>query len=141
MTEWNAPGYASVAGLQEAMAAEVLSLLDLKGTERVLDLGCGSGKVTAEIAVRVPQGTVVGVDSSADMIAFASSHFGPTVRPNLRFETGDVRRLPFREEFDLVVSFNALHWIPEQEERKTKIVGLVHRRSMWTTQDWDHYDS
>ena len=33
MTEWNAPGYARIAGLQEAMAAEVLSLLDLKGTE------------------------------------------------------------------------------------------------------------
>jgi trans-aconitate 2-methyltransferase len=116
MTEWNAPGYARVAGLQEAMAAEVLSLLDLKGTERVLDLGCGNGKVTAEIAARVPEGRVVGVDSSADMIAFALSHYGPTVRANLRFETGDVRRLLFREEFDLVVSFNALHWIPEQDE-------------------------
>ncbi|HEX2710717.1 MAG TPA: class I SAM-dependent methyltransferase [Candidatus Acidoferrales bacterium] len=116
MTEWNAPEYARIAGLQEAMAAEVLSLLDLKGTERVLDLGCGNGKVTAEIAARVPRGTVVGVDASADMIAFASDHFGPTVRPNLRFETGDARCLPFREEFDLVVSFNALHWIPEQHE-------------------------
>jgi trans-aconitate 2-methyltransferase len=113
MTEWNAPGYARVAQLQEAMAAEVLSLLHLQGTERVLDLGCGSGKVTAEIAARVHQGTVVGVDSSAEMIAFASAHFR---RPHLRFETGDVRRLMFRQEFDLVVSFNALHWIPEQEE-------------------------
>jgi len=113
MTEWNAAGYARIGGLQEAMAAEVLALLHLNGTERVLDLGCGSGKVTAEIAARVHKGTVVGVDSSAEMIAFASAHFR---RPNLRFETGDVRRLPFREEFDLVVSFNALHWIPEQDE-------------------------
>jgi len=54
MTEWNAPGCARVAGLQQAMAAEVLSLLHLKGSERVLDLGCGGGKVTAEIASRVP---------------------------------------------------------------------------------------
>src|ERR1700747_3030327 len=67
------------------------------------------------MAAVVREGTVVGVDFSADMIAFASAHFGPTVRPNLRFETGDVRRLPFREEFDLVVSFNALHWIPDQD--------------------------
>ena len=88
----------------------------LKGNERVLDVGCGNGKVTAEIAARVPQGAVVGVDSSADMIAFASSHFGPTVRPNLRFEVADARRLRFHEEFDLVVSFNALHWIPEQDQ-------------------------
>jgi trans-aconitate 2-methyltransferase len=116
MTEWNAPEYARIAGLQEAMAAEALSLLDLKGTERVLDLGCGNGKVTARIAARLPAGTVVGVDSSVDMIAFASANFGPVTQPNLRFEAADIRRLPFRQEFDLVVSFNALHWIPEQSE-------------------------
>jgi trans-aconitate 2-methyltransferase len=116
MTEWNAPEYARIAGLQEAMAAEVLSLLDLKGTERVLDLGCGNGKVTAKIAARVPKGAVVGMDASAEMVTFATSHFGPAVWPNLRFEVGDVRHLTFREEFDLVVSFNALHWIPEQGE-------------------------
>jgi trans-aconitate 2-methyltransferase len=114
MTEWNAPGYARIAGLQEAMAAEVLALLDLKGTEHVLDLGCGNGKITAEIAARVPRGRVVGVDVSTDMIAFASAHFGPTIFPNLRFQTHDVRQLRFQEEFDLVVSFNALHWIPDQ---------------------------
>ncbi len=114
MTEWNASGYARVAGLQEAMAAEVLSLLKLKGDERVLDLGCGNGKVTAEIAARVSNGFVLGVDASAEMIAFACEHFGALT--NLRFETCDIRRLTFREEFDLVVSFNALHWIPDQQE-------------------------
>jgi trans-aconitate 2-methyltransferase len=98
------------------MAEEVLALLNLSGNERVLDLGCGSGKITAEIARRVPGGTVVGVDASAEMISFASQQFGPTVYPNLRFETGDIRRLPFRKEFDLVVSFNALHWIREQDQ-------------------------
>jgi trans-aconitate 2-methyltransferase len=59
---------------------------------------------------------VLGVDSSADMIAFASHNFGPVYRPNLRFEIADARRLTFQGEFDLVVSFNALHWIPEQGE-------------------------
>jgi trans-aconitate methyltransferase len=84
------------------------------GTERVLDVGCGDGKITAEIAGRVPRGSVLGVDPSQNMIAFASSHFGPTVLPNLRFEVADVRRLAHREAFDRVVSFNALHWVPEQ---------------------------
>jgi trans-aconitate 2-methyltransferase len=116
MTEWNASGYSRIAALQEDMAAEVLSLLHLKGTERVLDLGCGNGKVTAQIAARLPQGAVVGVDSSAAMIAFAQRHFSSPVQPNLRFETHEIRVLPFREEFDLVVSFNALHWIPNQGE-------------------------
>jgi SAM-dependent methyltransferase len=50
------------------------------------------------------------------MIAFASSHFPSADRPNLRFEVADARLLPFRNEFNLVVSFNALHWIPEQDE-------------------------
>ncbi len=116
MTEWNAVEYTRRSGLQMAMAKEVLALLDLAGSERVLDAGCGDGRTTAEIAARVPQGMVVGVDPSHDMIDFASSHFGPAVLPNLRFEVGDARRLPFHQEFDLVVSFNALHWIPQQEE-------------------------
>jgi trans-aconitate 2-methyltransferase len=115
MTEWNATEYARRSGLQQTMAEEVLALLDLEGSEWVLDVGCGDGKITAEIAARVPRGSVVGVDASQDMISFASSHFGPTVRPNLRFEVADARLLPFRNEFNLVVSFNALHWVPEQD--------------------------
>ena len=63
----------------------------------------------------MPRGAVVGVDPSQDMIAFARDHFGPAVQPNLRFEVADARRFPFRAEFDLIVSFNALHWIPDQE--------------------------
>ncbi|HLI64238.1 MAG TPA: class I SAM-dependent methyltransferase [Terriglobales bacterium] len=95
------------------MAAEALALLDLSGKERVLDLGCGNGNVTAQIAARLPAGSVVGIDSSAEMIAYAAQHFS---RPNLQFHTDDIRHLPFRAAFDLVVSFNALHWIPQQDE-------------------------
>ena len=116
MTEWNALEYARASELQKAMAGEALSLLDLRGTERILDVGCGNGRITAEIAARVPEGSALGVDSSADMIAFASTHFGPPLRQNLRFETANARHLTFRAEFDLVVSFNALHWIPEQAD-------------------------
>lgn len=116
MTEWNAPEYARISALQQAMAAEVLSLLDLRGTKSVLDLGCGNGKITAEIAARLPEGRVVGVDASADMIAFAAAHFSPATHPNLRFAVSDIRKIVFKDEFDLVVSFNALHWIPQQTE-------------------------
>jgi trans-aconitate methyltransferase len=112
MTEWNATEYVRQSSLQQAMAAEVLALLTLTGSERVLDVGCGDGRVTAEIAARVPHGSVVGVDPSREMTAFASTHFSQ--RPNLRFAEADARSLPFRDEFDLVVSFNALHWVPEQ---------------------------
>jgi trans-aconitate 2-methyltransferase len=112
MTEWDAAGYSRISSLQAAMAQEVLALLDLNGSERILDAGCGEGKTTAEIASRVPRGSVVGVDPSSDMIRFAQDHF---THANLRFEVADARRLSFENEFDLAVSFNALHWIPDQE--------------------------
>lgn len=101
------------------MAQEVLALLDLNGSERILDVGCGEGKITAEIASRVQRGSVVGVDPSHDMIRFAKKHFTLTMSKgaspgNLRFEVGDARRLPFKDQFDLAISFNALHWIPDQ---------------------------
>ncbi len=115
MTEWNASAYDRQSSLQEAMAGEELGRLKLDGGERILDVGCGNGKITAEIAARVPRGAVLGVDPSRDMIAFATQHHVSADQPNLRFAVADVRSLRFEPEFDLVVSFNALHWVPEQE--------------------------
>jgi trans-aconitate 2-methyltransferase len=115
MTEWDAQAYARISALQQAMAAEVLSLLNMRGANSILDLGCGNGKITAVIAARVPEGRVVGVDASADMIAYAKEHFGAATHHNLSFEVSDIRGIDYGEEFDLVVSFNALHWIPEQD--------------------------
>jgi len=122
MTEWNAAEYARLSALQAAMADEVLSLLrgHLRGDERVLDVGCGNGKVTREIASMVPRGSVVGVDASAKMVQFAAAagvgSRGGFPAANLSFQVVDARRLPFHDEFDLVVSFNALHWIAEKEQ-------------------------
>src|SRR5690349_14990417 len=111
MTEWNAQLYSERSSLQQSMAAEVLQGLDLTNSERVLDIGCGDGRITSEIARRVAKGFVVGVDASSNMIELASQK----TRPNLCFEVADARSLPFNHEFDLVVSFNALHWIHEQD--------------------------
>ncbi|MBN8510019.1 MAG: methyltransferase domain-containing protein [Burkholderiales bacterium] len=110
---WRAADYAPHSGLQAAMAAEVLARLALRGDERLLDLGCGDGKLSVQVAQRLAQGSVLGVDASADMIGWAQRHFGEV--PNLRFEVADARALPYREAFDQVLSFNALHWVPDQE--------------------------
>jgi trans-aconitate 2-methyltransferase len=114
MTEWNASDYNRQSTLQQVMAEEQLALLTLNGDERILDVGCGDGKITAEVATRVPRGSILGTDPSKDMIAFAASHFAGPQYANLRFEVADVRRMPYRNEFDLIISFNALHWVPEQ---------------------------
>src|SRR5262252_4210569 len=116
MTEWDAADYARISALQKVMAEEVLGLLNIKGSERVLDVGCGDGKITSELAARVPRGSVVGIDPSVEMIRFAQGRWGTNGHANLQFEVADARRLPFHEEFDLVVSFNALHWVAQQEE-------------------------
>ena len=113
MTEWNAAEYDQIAGLQLAMANEVLRSLPLTGTERILDVGCGEGKITAAVAARLPAGSVVGVDASRKMIDFASTHFAAS-HPNLSFAVADARSLNFEHAFDLVISFNALHWIQDQ---------------------------
>ncbi|NIM62611.1 MAG: methyltransferase domain-containing protein, partial [Acidobacteria bacterium] len=107
--------YHQQSSLQETLAREKLAHLVLHGDEQVLDIGCGDGKTTAQIAASVPRGAVLGIDPSHDMVAFASSHYGPPTHPNLRFEVGDARTLTFSSSFDLIVSFYALHWVHEQK--------------------------
>jgi len=121
MAEWNASAYNQISALQEWLAEEQMRQLQLAGSERVLDVGCGDGKITAKIAARLPGGSVVGVDPSHSMIAFASERFGPPTCPNLRFVVGDARQLGFNSEFDLVVSFNALHWVLDQHSALSSI--------------------
>jgi trans-aconitate 2-methyltransferase len=109
MADWNAQDYHRHSSQQQKWAEEVLAKLSLRGDERVLDIGCGDGKVTAEIARRVPRGLAVGVDSSTEMLDFARTSFGDI--PNLRFRQGDARSLDFQGDFDWVVSFACLHWV------------------------------
>jgi trans-aconitate methyltransferase len=125
VTEWNATDYAQISALQKVMADEALGLLKLEGSERVLDVGCGDGKITAEIAARVPRGSVLGIDPSAKMITYAEGHWATNQYPNLQFLVADARTLPFHEEFDLVVSFNALHWVIEQDEALRSIYAAM----------------
>lgn len=111
MAHWNPADYHAHSSIQQAWARELIDKLGLQPHEHVLDVGCGDGKVTAEIAGLLPGGRVVGIDSSAEMIRFARLEF-PNVRcPNLRFEVADARELKFDAEFDAVFSNAALHWI------------------------------
>lgn len=109
--QWNPSDYRRHSSAQQLWARELIDKLRLRGDEAVLDLGCGDGKVTAEIAARVPQGSVLGVDRSEGMIDFARSSFPAEAFPNLRFRTADARALPFAGEFTVVFSNAALHWV------------------------------
>lgn len=111
MAQWNPADYQAHSSVQQAWARELIRMLELRPDETVLDIGCGDGKVTAEIAGLLPRGQVVGIDSSAEMIRFASLEFPPVRCANLRFEVMDAREMTFDAEFDAVFSNAALHWI------------------------------
>jgi trans-aconitate 2-methyltransferase len=111
--KWNPEDYEKNSSAQEKWADALILRLELDGTERVLDIGCGNGKITAKIAEQVPKGRALGIDSSQDMIDLARKRFPPSQYVNLRFEQKDALCLDFDQGFDLVTSFSCLHWIKD----------------------------
>ena len=109
--DWDPAEYKKHSGQQQVWARELIAKLNLKGRERVLDLGCGDGKVTVEIASRLPEGSVLGIDLSAEMVSFAQKNFPAPDHPNLAFQQGDAASLDLEADFDLVFSNAALHWV------------------------------
>lgn len=107
--KWDARLYSGKHAFVWEMAKDLVPMLAPKPGERILDIGCGTGQLTAEIAASGAE--VVGVDRSAEMIADARAKF-----PNVRFEVMDARELAFREEFDGVFSNATLHWVKEPEK-------------------------
>ncbi len=101
--------------MQQSWARELIAKLKLGGDEHILDLGCGDGKVTAEIARALPRGSVTGTDASAEMIAFAQKAFPPSKISNLKFFVADAREICFPTKFNLVFSNAALHWVDDHE--------------------------
>ena len=111
MVTWDANDYSRSSAAQQAWARELIAKLRLQGSESVLDIGCGDGKVTAEIAALVPSGRVVGIDSSPEMVSFAAGSFQGETAANLTFLVKEARALDFVEEFDVVFSNATLHWV------------------------------
>lgn len=111
MYKWDAGDYSRNSSSQQEWARELIGKLQLRGNERILDIGCGDGKVSAEIAGWVPQGSVVGLDISREMIDYARQNFPSDTHSKLEFVLGDASNLNYVQEFDVVFSNAALHWI------------------------------
>jgi trans-aconitate methyltransferase len=107
-TPWDAGLYDAKHDFVWKYGSDLVSLLAPRAGERILDLGCGTGHLTAQIAES--GALVTGVDRSAEMVAAARLAY-----PNLKFEVADARNLSFQEDFDAVFSNAALHWIHEPE--------------------------
>ncbi len=122
MHNWDADDYRKHSEVQLKWGRELINKLTLKDDARVLDIGCGDGKVTAEIAASVPRGRVIGIDSSAEMIRVAAESFPRERCANLEFRLMDARELRFNEEFDIVFSNAVLHWI---KDHRTVLGGIA----------------
>jgi len=105
---WNPELYQSSHSFVWQYGRDLLALLDAQPGERILDVGCGTGQLTAEIARSGAE--VMGIDTSSAMVAAARQN-----SPQLRFEVADVTALAFESEFDAVVSNAALHWVCDQQ--------------------------
>jgi trans-aconitate 2-methyltransferase len=113
--KWDAADYAANSIVQQTWARELIAKLNLYGDEHILDVGCGDGKVTAEIARALPRGLAVGTDASPQMIEFAQKTFSPKKNPNLEFHVMDARKIKFTRQFDFVFSNAALHWVDDHQ--------------------------
>ncbi len=83
-------------------------------TARVLDVGCGPGTITVDLAARVPEGQVVGIDAAGDVLDLARQEADRQGRPNVRFETGDVYHLAFADgAFDVVHAHQVLQHLSD----------------------------
>ena len=103
---WNPTSYAENAAFVPTLGAGVLDWLSPQPGERILDLGCGDGQLTAKIAASGAK--VVGVDASPAMVEAAQAR-------GLDARVCNAESLPFSSEFDAVFSNAALHWVQNQD--------------------------
>lgn len=106
--------YRKNSTLQYKWATAFIHSLSFDGDERILDVGCGDGKISAYLANQLGVGSVVGIDLSPYMISVAKQNHG--IFSNLSFENVDALKFDRKEEFDIAVSFCALHWIVDQKD-------------------------
>jgi len=112
--EWNSAAYHRLSAPQVSWGKKVLARLRLRGDELVLDAGCGTGRLTAELLEALPGGKVVGIDLSQNMLRDASLHlrqFGNRVQ----LVACDFLHLPFEKVFDRIVSNAAFHWVTDYD--------------------------
>jgi trans-aconitate 2-methyltransferase len=111
--KWNAEDYAKNSSAQLQWARELILKLPLQGHESVLDIGCGDGKVSAQLALSVKNGNVVGIDQSEDMIGRATEMFPSDKYPNLSFLRMDATDIQLPWRFDIAFSNATLHWVKD----------------------------
>ncbi|MFB3915685.1 MAG: trans-aconitate 2-methyltransferase [Terriglobales bacterium] len=112
--EWNAAAYHLLSNAQFEWGRKVLARVRVRGDETVLDVGCGTGRLTAELLKLLPRGRVIASDLSENMLRTARSTMQP-FQGQVRFVCADLQQLPFLHSLDGIFSTASFHWVQDHE--------------------------
>jgi trans-aconitate 2-methyltransferase len=115
VTEWDATAYHKVSGPQTNWGQQVLARLEVRGDERAIDAGCGSGRLTGALMGRLPRGTLIAIDRSWNMLTTARANLRPVFGERVRFARVALPAMPFSAWADLVFSTATFHWITDHD--------------------------
>jgi SAM-dependent methyltransferase len=132
------PGAMAIMAARTLASSHATLLRLLAPGLSVLDVGCGPGTLTVEIARRVTPGPVVGMDASREMIIAAEEASPPGTVPNLIFYTGDIRDSGWDGEFDLVNASRTLGWIPDPAAALSRMARAAAPGGSVVVLDYDH---
>lgn len=121
MSDWNAGRYHDLSSPQQAWGRRVLERLPLQGNERVLDLGCGTGRITQELHGRLPRGHPIAADRSDAMVETAAAWLREHA-PGTAVVQADGAALPFRRALDVVFSTATFHWVLDHSKLFRSII-------------------
>ncbi len=108
--DWDGRSYDRISAPMEALGRAVLDRLELNGDELVLDVGCGSGRITEALIERLPRGRVIAIDASESMVAAARERL-----PGADVRQLDALELTLEEPVDAILSTATFHWIKDHE--------------------------
>jgi trans-aconitate 2-methyltransferase len=122
--EWDAGTYERVSEPQLEWGRRIVERIPLAGDERVIDAGCGTGRVTRLLAARVPRGEVEAVDASLTMVEEATRLLAD-LAPRVRVRQSDLLELVVERPADLVVSTATFHWILDHERLFARLIAAL----------------
>ena len=114
--DWNSEAYHRLSEPQYEWGRNMLKVLAVRGDEWILDAGCGTGRLTAELAERLPHGHVIAVDASPNMLAKAREFLQPKYGARVTFLQADMSELPMIESVDGIFSSAAIHWVKDHRK-------------------------
>ncbi|NVM52553.1 MAG: class I SAM-dependent methyltransferase [Candidatus Helarchaeota archaeon] len=125
MLEFDADFYDSQANVQFRLGMKTIKELNIQDGETILDIGCGTGRLTIEIAKKNLSGIIIGLDNNPDMIAKAKENIKRSDITNIQLVTKGILDYEPKIQFHAIFSNSALHWIQKTRDLYQKIFTIL----------------